>query len=123
MPVESNNSFVSSVTGYKMVTLKTKETTNIFTYFIFRSHGCEVEWLDNDCARISCKLEAFGTDSQTGKKTWFNNALAYYLGYSNQWNDPKKTIFFGNGDPVPEKAMQTLKEVHKCLNFNAIPQL
>ena len=116
MPVVSHIPFSYSATDPQRVTLNTKKTTNIFTYiyFIFRSHGGKVEWLDNDCARISCKLEAFGTDSQTGKKTWFNNALAYYLGYSNQWNDPKKTIFFGNGDPMPEKAMQTLKEVHKC---------
>ena len=38
MPVESNNSFVSSVTGYKMVTLKTKETTNIYLLTSFSDH-------------------------------------------------------------------------------------
>ncbi len=78
---------------------------------MYRSHGCEIEWLENDFARISCKNPAIGIDPFNKKKIWFNNAFAYYTGYSNQWNDPKKAIFFGNGDQLPENSMAILKEV------------
>ncbi len=83
-----------------------------------RSHGVTVEWLEDDCARISCTLPAFATDPLNGRTTWFNNAVAYFFGYSNELNDSRKTVTFGNGDAMPDESMQTLKEVGRSTRLH-----
>lgn len=72
---------------------------------------CTCEWLENDCLRITSKLPAFSTDSVNNKTTWFNNSLAYYVGYQNKWNESTKTIMFGNGEYLPAGPMNTVKNV------------
>ncbi len=52
-----------------------------------------------------------GIDRYNKKKTWFNNVYDQYHGFGNRWIDAKKTVFFGNGEEIPEKSMVVCDEV------------
>ncbi|KAH6832109.1 2-oxoglutarate and oxygenase superfamily protein [Perilla frutescens var. hirtella] len=74
----------------------------------------KLEWTENGRVKtimgpipaIKCKEMM-----PTPRKIWFNSMAAAYTAWGDQWNDPKKTVSFGDGDPLPENI------IHDCLKI------
>jgi len=70
----------------------------------FKEKGYSWEWLDGDVLKeITPILPGVKTDPRTGKKQYFNQIMAAYIGWRDEYNTPGKTIKAGNGEYFEEQ--------------------
>jgi alpha-ketoglutarate-dependent taurine dioxygenase len=77
-----------------------------------RRSGFDVEWLPNDCMKYTTPiLPAIRVEPRTGKTTWFNSSQTTYFAWQDARNERTRSVFFPNGDFLPDDAMDTLQKV------------
>ena len=74
--------------------------------------GVNLEWLENgDVKTVSPILPGIKTIAKNGRRVWFNSIVAAYTGCTDIRNDAKKSVTFGNGDYLPDAALNTAVQV------------
>jgi len=76
-----------------------------------RKKGYSWEWMENDVMKeITPILPAVRVDSRTGRKQFFNQIIAAYTGWKDEFNDPAKAITLGDKTPLDTNFMNHLIE-------------
>lgn len=71
-----------------------------------RKIGTTWEWLPNgDLRTTTATVPGIREDPRTGKKVFFNSAVAAFKGWIDKRNDPAKAVLLGDGAPVDVKAI------------------
>jgi len=77
-----------------------------------REKGYSWEWRDGEILReITPVLRAVKVDERTGKKQFFNQIIAAYTGWKDEYNVPEKAITVGDQSPLNLEFMQKLVEL------------
>ncbi|MEE2752170.1 MAG: TauD/TfdA family dioxygenase [Myxococcota bacterium] len=82
--------------------------------------GMEWRWLDNDeLYTVTRALPAIRTDPRTGRKTFFNSLVAAYTGWTDQRNDPTRSVRCGDDSPIEGDVMLATAEAmqEECVAF------
>ena len=61
----------------------------------------KLEWMEDGVKLVAGPIEAIRTDKTRGRKVWFNNVVTHFTSGEDSHNDPYKTVFFGDGTPLP----------------------
>jgi len=78
----------------------------------FREKNYSWEWMENDVLKeITPVLPAIKVDPRTGKKQFFNQIIAAYTGWRDEYNNPEKAITLGDKTPLNLEFMQKLIEL------------
>jgi len=68
--------------------------------------------MENNVLReITPVLPAVRVDERTGKKQFFNQMIAAFTGWKDEYNNPATAITFGDKSPLDINFMQTLIQV------------
>ncbi|CAF1783651.1 unnamed protein product [Brassica napus] len=74
--------------------------------------GMKLEWTEEGGAKtVMGPIPAIKFDESRNRKVWFNSMVAAYTWWEDKRNDPRKTVTFGDGEPLPEDI------VHDCLRI------
>jgi len=77
-----------------------------------RSQNYSWEWMDSDVLHeITPILPAVRVDERTGQKVFFNQMIAAYTGWKDQYNNPEKAITLGDKTPLDTEFMRNLIEI------------
>lgn len=76
------------------------------------------EWLEGDCLKVTTPpLPAVQTLSD-GRKVFFNQLIAAFMGWKDQRNDPSKAIRHGDGSALDREAVLMAGEIADSLTFD-----
>jgi alpha-ketoglutarate-dependent taurine dioxygenase len=71
-----------------------------------------VEWLPNGYMMTkSHKFDPVMEDKRTGQKLWFNSICGAHFNFGPKNNKYLGRCTFGNGDPMPDESMHTLRDI------------
>lgn len=62
--------------------------------------GYSWRWLDDGSLRVTTRAVPAVRDVGDGRKSFFNQLIAAFRGWSDSRNDPNRAITFGNGTPI-----------------------
>lgn len=67
--------------------------------------GYEWEWREDDSLRATTPVLPAVRDLGDGRKSFFNQLIAAYCGWSDSRNDPARAVTFGDGEPITGEDM------------------
>nr|VDD14570.1 unnamed protein product [Brassica rapa] len=74
--------------------------------------GMKLEWTEEGGAKtVMGPIPAIKFDESRNRKVWFNSMVAAYTWWEDKRNDPRKTVTFGDWEPLPKDI------VHDCLRI------
>lgn len=80
--------------------------------------GYKWEWRENHTLRvISPKLPAVRT-LKDGRKTFFNQLIAAFCGWSDKRNSASSSVTFGDGEPITMEHMRSPIEISRELTYD-----
>jgi len=82
--------------------------------------GMEWRWMDgDDLHTVTRPLPAIRIDPRTGRKTFYNSLVAAYTGWTDQRNDPTRSVRCGDDSPVEGNVLlETAKAMQEeCVAF------
>lgn len=80
--------------------------------------GYTAEWLDNGCLRATTPALPAVMEVSPGQKTFFNQLIAAYCGWSDERNDPSKAIRHGDGTALDADAVKVAIELSEELTYD-----
>lgn len=69
--------------------------------------GYDWQWLEGDSLRAKTPVLPAVRDLGRGRKSFFNQLIAAFCGWSDKRNDAARTITFGDGEPITDAHMAT----------------
>ena len=82
-----------------------------------RDIGYNWEWQDKGLRVTSCILPAIRT-LKDGRRVFFNQLIAAFLGWKDSRNDPSKAVTFGDGQAIPADAMARVCQIAAESSFD-----
>lgn len=80
--------------------------------------GYSYEWMDDDTLRATTpRLPAIRT-LVDGRKVFFNQLIAAFLGWKDARNNPRKSVCFGDGTEMSEQGMRIAIELSDDLSYD-----
>jgi hypothetical protein len=76
------------------------------------------EWLPDGCLAAMTPVLPAVRELDNGKKSFFNQLIAAFLGWKDARNDPSKAITFGDGQPLDTSAVKIAAELAEQLTFD-----
>ncbi|TWU04401.1 TauD/TfdA family dioxygenase [Stieleria varia] len=76
------------------------------------------EWMDNGCLKATTPPLPAVMEVAPGQKTFFNQLIAAYCGWSDDRNDPSKAIRHGDGTPLDSEAVNVAIELSEELCYD-----
>jgi len=76
------------------------------------------EWLPGNCLRATTPVLPAVREVADGRKSFFNQLIAAFLGWKDTRNDPAKAIRFGDGEPLDADAVKVAAELADDLAFD-----
>jgi hypothetical protein len=76
------------------------------------------EWLDDGCLRATTPVLGAVHELSAGRRSFFNQLIAAYRGWSDSRNDPSKSITFGDGTRLDADAVGAAIELADELTFD-----
>lgn len=67
--------------------------------------GYSWEWQDDESLRVTTATLPAVRDLGDGRKSFFNQLIAAFRGWSDSRNDPSRALTFGDGEPIGEEHM------------------
>lgn len=83
-----------------------------------KAMGYTWEWLDNGCLRATTPRLQGVRDLGDGRKSFFNQLIAAFMGWKDSRNDPSKSITYGDGTPLDPADVRKAAEIAEELSFN-----
>lgn len=80
--------------------------------------GYSAEWSEEGSLRATTPPLPAVKETGTGTKTFFNQLIAAYCGWSDDRNDPSKAIRHGDGTPLDAEAVRVAIELSEELSFD-----
>lgn len=67
--------------------------------------GYEWRWLEDNSLQATTPVLPAVRDIGDGRKSFFNQLIAAFRGWSDQRNDPSRSVTFGDGEPITREHM------------------
>jgi hypothetical protein len=67
--------------------------------------GYTWEWLPDNCLRATTPVLPGVRQLSNGRKSFFNQLIAAFMGWQDERNDPAKSITYGDGTPLDKEAV------------------
>lgn len=83
-----------------------------------RALGYDWEWRDDDSLRATTPVLDAVRTLPDGRRTFFNQLIAAFRGWSDSRNDPSKAITFGDGTPVTAAQMADAIALSDALTYD-----
>lgn len=80
--------------------------------------GYSFAWQDDGCLRATTPTLPAVMEVSPGRKTFFNQLIAAYCGWSDDRNDPSKAIRHGDGSLLDADAVKTAVELAEALSYD-----
>jgi alpha-ketoglutarate-dependent taurine dioxygenase len=80
--------------------------------------GYSFEWLQGDCLRATTPQLPAVKEISPGRKSFFNQLIAAYCGWSDDRNDPSKAIRHGDGTILDADAVQVAIDLSEELAYD-----
>jgi alpha-ketoglutarate-dependent taurine dioxygenase len=76
------------------------------------------QWLDGDCLKVTTPPLPAVQSLCDGRKVFFNQLIAAFMGWKDQRNDPSKAIRHGDGTVLDREAVLKAGEIADSLTFD-----
>lgn len=83
-----------------------------------RALGYDWEWRDDDSLRATTPVLDAVRTLPDGRRTFFNQLIAAFRGWSDSRNDPSKAITFGDGTPITAAQMADAIALSDALTYD-----
>jgi Taurine catabolism dioxygenase TauD, TfdA family len=80
--------------------------------------GYSWEWLPDDCLRATTPILEGVRPLTHGRKSFFNQLIAAFMGWKDDRNDPTKAITFGDDAPLDKDAVLTACRIADEITFD-----
>ncbi|GAA4035976.1 TauD/TfdA family dioxygenase [Parerythrobacter jejuensis] len=80
--------------------------------------GYDWEWCAEDSLRVTTPVLPAIRDVGGGRRSFFNQLIAAFRGWSDSRNDPAKSITFGDGTPISVEQMADVIAIADELSFD-----
>ena len=80
--------------------------------------GYSWEWEADDSLKAITPVLPAVIELDDGRKVFYNQLLAAYLGWSGVRENPTKAICFGDGSAIPKAALETMAELSEKFTFD-----
>lgn len=83
-----------------------------------RQFGYSWGWLPDDCLKATTPVLPGVRELSNGRKSFFNQLIAAFMGWKDTRNDPSKAICLGDGTPLDQAAVRTAGRIADELAFD-----
>ena len=83
-----------------------------------RELGYTWEWMEDDCLRATTPVLPAVRTAASGRKTFFNQLIAAFQGWTDSRNDPAKSITLGDGTPLDPETVLLVADLAEDLTFD-----
>ncbi|HAU22260.1 MAG TPA: SyrP protein [Erythrobacter sp.] len=80
--------------------------------------GYEWEWREDDSLRARTPVLPAVRDLGDGRKSFFNQLIAAFCGWSDKRNDPARAVTFGDGEPITHEHMASAISLSEELTYD-----
>lgn len=82
--------------------------------------GMRLEWIKDGVKTKVGPIPGVRVDEARGRKVWFNSMVPNYIGWKNLGVDPRDTLMYGDGSPLPADAVDDCGKLmeEECVAFS-----